>query len=315
VKLQNDNEEFFFSYLLGELSEEEEERIEQRYLSEQKFYDRLLAAEDELIDSYAQRKLSQAQRERFENHFLRSPARRERVIFAQTWMKYVSDSAKVAPLAQEKARSKAGFSFQSFLSGFFLVPLAAAVLLAVVSSLLLLNLKRLRSELEQVKTSYAALETRQQGLQQQVDEQSAQNEQLAQQLKERDQPAEQSPDDAGPRTSAPLIAVLNLTPGQVRDSGESKQLLIHSGTSRVRLRMNFRQSGYNSYQAILKTVDGDEVERQSGLKTISKATKAVVWNLRADRLDARDYILILSGITESGDAEEVANYTFKVVKK
>ena len=53
MKQQDYNEDFFFSYLLSELSQEEEERIEQQYLDNEEFFNQLLVAEDDLIDRRA----------------------------------------------------------------------------------------------------------------------------------------------------------------------------------------------------------------------------------------------------------------------
>jgi hypothetical protein len=41
----------------------------------------------------------------------------------------------------------------------------------------------------------------------------------------------------------------------------------------------------------------------------------LVVTLMAGRLESRDYILTLRGVTREGTAEDVADYYFKIVKK
>jgi hypothetical protein len=313
LKQQDYNEALFFSYLLGESSEAEEERLEQRYLNDEEFFNQLLTAEDELIDKYARHELSTQQRERFENYFMRSPERRERVGFAQAWAVFVSKSSKNPASIGPEAMSKPLISFRPFRSSLFWAPLAATAMLLVVGAFLVVDLARLRSEFEQVSAKYAALEASQQELKQQIEEQ---NEKLAKQLNDRSQPDGQGPNNADQQQTVPTIASLILTPGMVRGSGESKNLVIPSKASRVSLEINFRQGEYDTYQTVLKTVDGDEVARRTGLKAKpGKAGKAVVWGLPAGRFNEGDYILILSGVASSGEVEDIANYAFTVVKR
>src|SRR5437867_10404414 len=67
-------------YLLGELRDDEERaRFEQRLLADEKLYEELLIAEDELMEAYLSGELSAGDKARFEEPFLASPRRRERV--------------------------------------------------------------------------------------------------------------------------------------------------------------------------------------------------------------------------------------------
>lgn len=75
-------------YLLGDLSNEERIEVEDRYLSDEKFFDDLLVAEDELIDDYVRGRMSRADRERFERNFLCSTARMGRVKSARALMRF-----------------------------------------------------------------------------------------------------------------------------------------------------------------------------------------------------------------------------------
>jgi hypothetical protein len=78
--LNQEGREWMVRYLLGELQDEEEKaRFEQRLLADEKLYEELLIAEDELMEAYLSGELSAGDKARFEEHFLGSPRCRERV--------------------------------------------------------------------------------------------------------------------------------------------------------------------------------------------------------------------------------------------
>jgi hypothetical protein len=86
-----EDERLIIKYLLGELPDEEQEQVEDRYASDDDFFEELLIIESELIDKYLQGELSDRERERFETVFLRPLSRRERVKNARVMMKWIAD--------------------------------------------------------------------------------------------------------------------------------------------------------------------------------------------------------------------------------
>jgi anti-sigma factor RsiW len=84
------NDLMITAYLLGELSEGEQEKLEARYFADDALFEQLLAIEDELIDRYARGQMTDTERQRLERHFMKSPARRKRVRFAEALLRHVS---------------------------------------------------------------------------------------------------------------------------------------------------------------------------------------------------------------------------------
>ena len=78
-------------YLLGILPEEAQQRVEQRLLTDEDFFEELLAGEDELTDLYLNEDLSSEDRDRFESHFLSTPERHRQLKFAKALSRYVSE--------------------------------------------------------------------------------------------------------------------------------------------------------------------------------------------------------------------------------
>ena len=75
-------------YLLGELSGEERDQLEARYLGNAELHEELVAVEDELIYAYVGGRLSPSQSASFERFFLKTPERRSRVEFARSFAQF-----------------------------------------------------------------------------------------------------------------------------------------------------------------------------------------------------------------------------------
>ena len=92
MKKESINEELLTRYLLGQLSEEEQQRIEELYFTDDEIHEQLVALEDELRFDYAQGKLNHREREQFEKRFLASAEDREMSAFASALASAFSSS-------------------------------------------------------------------------------------------------------------------------------------------------------------------------------------------------------------------------------
>ena len=66
-------------YLLGDVSEDERDAIEQEYFADDRALERMEAAEEELAEDYLANRLGADDRGRFERHYLSAPQHRRRV--------------------------------------------------------------------------------------------------------------------------------------------------------------------------------------------------------------------------------------------
>lgn len=311
-----DNDELLIQYLLGELSEEEQEGIEQRYIGDPEFYEQLLAVEDDLIDAYAHGELSQSRRVSFEDYFLRSPERQARVGFAKAWMAYVSRQSKAARAAPESLRRRF-FGFLRFESWPVALRVAAAVIVILAGAWLTAETLRLRNRVEQAESQRATLERHQRELQQQMDEERRHSQELSAELeREREARDRQTTGQLTTEQSPPGIISLILTPGLVRGTGVAKRLIITPEAGQVRLQVSFGQGGYESYGVVIRTVEGRAIWSKSGVKAQSKGPgNVVVFQAPAGVFATDDYILTLSGLNGAGPAEDLSEYFFSVSKK
>jgi len=84
MALNNDDQAQIRQYLLGKLSEAEQEKIEERLMVENDLFDEFEASKDELVEEYYAGELGRNEREWLENHFLASAEGIERHAFAAT---------------------------------------------------------------------------------------------------------------------------------------------------------------------------------------------------------------------------------------
>src|SRR5262245_46756820 len=94
------DENLVVRYLLGQLPEEEQLRLEERAFSDQEYLQNVLAVERDLIDEYVRGELSGSERRQFEKLFLASPERRRKVEFARALTNVVSESPATESLAR-----------------------------------------------------------------------------------------------------------------------------------------------------------------------------------------------------------------------
>lgn len=140
-------------YLLGELSEDELAQVEERYFADEDFFARLVDAENSLVDSYVRGNFSVVERGKFERQFLTTPQRRQKIKFAQSLNRAITEAqtnAATNVIAFEDKRNVANrenswwqslagvFNFQSPALAFGM----AAVLLLIVCAGLFVVLQR-----------------------------------------------------------------------------------------------------------------------------------------------------------------------------
>jgi hypothetical protein len=102
-------------YLLGQLSDEEQQRIEERLIADKDFFEQVMIEETELIDDYLAGAL--VERESFINHFLSTPQQLQKVRTAAALREYTSESApEEVPSAAKHVRTPNSW-FRRLLAG------------------------------------------------------------------------------------------------------------------------------------------------------------------------------------------------------
>src|SRR5215217_9172884 len=90
-------------YLLGALSDDDREEVELRYFSDEELFDKLQAAEDDLIDDFLSGNLSQADVDMFHQNFLVGRKRERQLRVGKAWRNYAAAHAGEKPPKPVKA--------------------------------------------------------------------------------------------------------------------------------------------------------------------------------------------------------------------
>ncbi len=93
-----EDERLIRQYLLGELSEEGQAKVQDRLLCDSEFFDRLVIEENELIDDYLRGALTEEREEKFKSYFLAAPERHHKLRFAKALKKRISEIRPAEPL-------------------------------------------------------------------------------------------------------------------------------------------------------------------------------------------------------------------------
>jgi len=320
-------------YLLGQSSERELERTEEAYFTDDEAFEQLLMAEEELIDAYASGEMPREERERFEELFMASPRGRERVQFARS-LTAAGSVAQSTGMSQEAERTPPPSLFAAlYARGATLrFALAAVALAAVVGyAWLLVERTRMRNELRQLRDERTALSNTMQEMEQRIAAEQRQNEELRAQLESKQavpppkiaeqgdlatRQNEKPPNTFIRQPQPPSVLSFVLTPGLVR-SGGTRTLSVPPGASSIVLRLNIESdSNYSTYHAVLETADGRRVWSANMGKSQRPAAALTLPALPAKNLPPDDYVLLLSGMRpDGGDFEDIADYSFRVVRK
>jgi heme exporter protein D len=293
-----ENRDILIRYLLGDLPEEELERLAEEYFVHDDAWQALSAVENDLIDDYVRGRLSQAVRQKFERHFMRFPERQERVEFARILMnpairEQITGDA-TPHLASEEFRDRPTSTrhwSRSRAAGFIWAAVALS-LLSIIGALTIQN-RRLSNE---------------------VKIQHAQAERLAREQQETANRKTQA--DAGsPLHTTPIISLV-LSPGVLRNNGSNAPMLHLGADPSVELVLDLDQDSYAEYAAIIKTADGKLISHIRGL--ISQPTQSggrvVSLNVPSQLLRKNDYVVTLLGRQTSSQAKVVDSYVFSVLR-
>jgi hypothetical protein len=315
------SDDLLIRYLLGQLSEEEQSQVEERFLSDSDYYEQLLLAEDELRCAYAKGMLASAEREQFEKRFLIYADERKKVELAQAMISELSSitvDERTEPVAarggernwRERLLAIAGFKS----AGMRFALAAAAIVLLLAFVWLALETSRLRRQVSQLEANQKA---REQEIEQQSTEQRSRVEQLNRELEdERNHRTQLEEEIAHLRQRSddetrPSIISLILAPGLIRGGGGTKKLTIKDDSAQVRLLLNIGESAHKNYQVVILNSDGAQVWSRRGLRA---SQKVVAVTVPARLLAEDDYEISLKGLARNGDYERVGDYYFTVLR-
>ena len=319
MKESVENEISMKRYLLGQLTEKEQQQLEEQLMTSNECFEQLLVAEDELVDEFLHGTLSAGEQQRFNNYFLCTPDRRQKLRFSRSLQRYLLANAE---------RPRAVWTGPWFLALRSPYPvmgwgLAGALLLLVIGGgWSVFKISHLQKQLVSARAQQTNPQVQVQDLRQQLTQLRERNDQLASDLRRQqnqrttlEQELAALKTSSSQNSSSSMIAFA-LIPGMVRDLEGMKKIVIPTGTAWVQLQLDPEGDDYTRYQAVLQKAEGDDIWNQSSPKVKMKGNnEMVVLTLPAKLLSRGDYILKLSGMTTSGNLEDASKYYFRVLEK
>jgi hypothetical protein len=299
-------------YLVGDLTEEEKRAIEEQYFTDDEAFERLLAAEDDVVDEYVRGSLSPDERQRAAQRLASDP---RKTAFARALARWTelsrSDSAKdLRPQpALQFRRSVRTARWVSAIAAVCAILAGAAVLwLSSERSNLRSELARARQEQRGLESRELAMREREKGLQAEAAAERRRNEELSTQLKvEREQRAVAE--------QLTKVAAVVLLPS-LRGSERPNQLVLSSKIERAELQVRLEDPDYRYFRATITGANKEVVWRSGSLDAERvNSHRVLVVTVPARVLRAGDYFLAIEGAEKRASFEEVGEYYFRVVRK
>lgn len=152
-------------FLLGKLDEAERERIESLFLTDTQAKERMLAAEQDLIEDYLEGNLTKEDKERFVSHYAQTDEQLRKLRITKSIKDWAVTEAKAPPVVAAPVSMWARLLQRPA----FVLPVAAAIVLVVVLGLIWVNMRTeqqdhlaLEQQLAQLNSPASLRETPQQ---------------------------------------------------------------------------------------------------------------------------------------------------------
>lgn len=337
--------ELMTRFLLGELSEEERPAVEERFLSDNEFFNQLLVVEDSLIDDYLLGRLSDDRRQRAESLLQSSAAQRREVEFNRGLISFLREApsekttapvsvgpatpdndlsadAGTAELAgPRKEGSATRATLALIVADFRALPAfygatAALTVLLIFGALPYLSFRSYSNRRDWL-AQRAAFERNAVEAQNKLAQQSRSTSELSKQLElERAQriQAEESLAQVQYRGPQPIMSVV-LLPTAFERGGDSKTVTLTPGTRRIQFQLQVSQTQSHAwYSVTITTFEGQKVWSRNAISASQIKHGRLTLLVPSSLLKYDDYRAELEGSSEDDKSTHVADYTFKVRK-
>lgn len=297
MREENEDRVLIRRYLLGELDEEERQRIEELSMVDGDYRETVSTVEGELIESYLEGSLSEPDGRMFAERFLSTPGRRRQVQVTRAIKRYaaveLASHSPPADVEEDPTQRSPRPTWRQSLGWLTARPRTVYVTAAALVVVLLL--------LGGLWAAYKRRPT----IQPTPEE--------AQRLEVERELAELNGAAGGARTP-PGAQVFStaLPPVSVRAAGATYRVPLGGGADLIELRLLAAGDEYPLYRGTLRRVGGVNAYTIPGLRVESTPDgRAVAFRIRAGLLTRGLYQVTLSGVTADGRLEGAGEYTFQ----
>lgn len=263
-------------YLLGKVAGEEQERIENLFLTDPHVRESVLAIEQELIDDYLEDSLTEGDKERFVSRYAQTEEQRRKLRISKSIKDWaVTEGTKPQAVAATVSTwSRLGAWLR--LKHVFVIPIAVTLVI-VLAILLLLSFIEQRRHLA-----------------------------IQQELAQLNSPASL-------REVSPQMSSLELKPVTVRSVETQTEFKPNSDIQIVELRLAWvQEQSYSRYQVEVSRVGGEKLFTIPNLQTENEDRNVIRIRLPARLLSRGHYLINLRGIANDGTLGQAEEYSFAV---
>lgn len=317
-------------YLLRDpaLPPEDADVLEDLLVEDERYLERLLLTENELVEDYLRGALNAEEARRFDSNFLITPERREKLRYLRT-LAASAPAVSIDEAAQPAPATETSSLWQSLLDflrapGMLLAGTAAAAILLLSLALLLwLNRPPARQTPALAESPGETQNSSPSPVTRQLNSNTLDTTPRAtpstnptpEPLRKNPTPGQRPPRPAQAPAPQPRT-VFALVSGILRGEAvgtAGKRIEGGSKLVELRLRLDLEQS-YGDYRVVIENSEGKEVARRERLKaTMADGLQTVAVALPAARFEPDDYTVTLSGRARGGYTE-VDRYSFRVLK-
>lgn len=298
------------AYLLGNISEEAANRIDELTFTDDDFAARVGAIERDLIDEYLRKELDEETLRRFESYYLNSPLRRERVRLGSSINQYVADGVRVTdhPIRAETESKTETRWFDTWWK--IAVPaFAALVLIAVGAPLLLQRTDQPIANTTTDENRNAVIDPSQLARSTDVNVPTPSSSVSPANDNNSNRPPTPEPKEEQ-RKPAPSVFAVTLVP-QLRSSSGVPQVSIPTGTERLAITLKLEPTEYSIVRVQVKNASGAVIWRGSSrLSRIMSGYQSVTLSVPTRSLTAGSYTVTALG--PGGGDDVIGDYGFRV---
>jgi hypothetical protein len=323
VRGDTEQDELMIRYLLGEAPEQEMIRVETRFLSDGDYFDRLLAVEDALVDEYVRNEMPAAQRTNFEALINSSGFQRGEVEFTRGLLSDLKQAGSLRSQGLGSAAWKQAGSLRS--QGLRYEPprtsraqglLIALALVSIVAIALGAWSLHAQQELKRAQSDRQNLELRANEAQRQLDDQSDNSRELSDQLAAEKELNEKLQAQLAETKRLPdnEVASIFLKPALIT-RGASRMSVINLGPEvrQVRMQLGLQETDrYAGYGVAIRSDEQRTIWSKTGITRSSGNSLSVI--VPAQLLPTGDYIVALTGLTDTNKYSEIREYVFGIRK-
>ena len=263
-------------YLLGKITDDEQEQIENLFLTDPHTREKVFAIEQELIDDYLEDSLDEEDKERFVSLYAQTNEQRRKLRITKSITDWAVREARAPQADAARASFWSRLGARLRLKPGFVIPITVTLLIVLAIILILGFIEQRRH--------FA----------------------LQQELAQLNSPTSL-------REVLPQMISLELRPVTVRGAESQAEFKLSAEIRIVELRLPWvRPERYSKYQVEVRRVGGDKLFTIPDLQTENEGRNGIRLRLPAHKLTRGQYQVSLTGIAGDGTLGQTEEYSFAV---